>query len=159
VARRLVSLLGTRHWAVLLRSDLVRKRLHGATPTERLDADAYRPSERDMVYRALEKRARTLLRAGRTVIADATFLDPADRARIEDIHRDLDVPFHGIWLDVPRPVLAERITARRGDASDATLDVLAKQTERDTGAMTWTIIDASNEPEQVTNDVQRQLPS
>ncbi len=158
VARLLAGRLGTRHWAVVLRSDLIRKKLHGVLPMERLGADAYGLAQSDEVYHVLERRAGDLLSAGRTVIADATFLDPADRSRIENIARDLDAPFHGIWLDASRRILKERITARRGDASDATTEVLAKQSARDTGTMTWTVTDASKEAEEVAEDVRNQLP-
>ncbi len=143
----------------LLRSDLIRKRLHGVAPNERLDANAYSTCRSAEVYRKLERRARDLLEAGRTVIADATFLDQAARTRIEQTARDLEVPFHGIWLDAPRSILAERIAARRDDASDATIDVLAQQAEREIGPLTWTVIDAGNDAAQVAGDIQQQLPN
>jgi len=152
VARLLAGQLGTRHWAVVLRSDLTRKQLHGVAPTERLSANAYGPAQTNKVYHVLEQRAGELLRAGLTVIVDATFLDPSDRTRIEDIARDLDVPFHGIWLDASRSVLEDRIEARHGDASDATTDVLAKQCEKDIGAMTWSIMNAGKEAKEVARD-------
>lgn len=159
IAHLLADRLGAKHWAVVLRSDLIRKRLRGVAPTKRLDADAYCSVRSGEVYHVIEERAGHLLRAGRTVIADATFLDPGDRTRIEETARDLDLPFNGIWLEAPSSILAARITARRGDASDATINVLSKQIERNTGAMMWTVIDANNEPEQVARNIHRQLPS
>ncbi len=157
VARILASRLCTRPWTVVLRSDLIRKRLHGVAPTECLGEDAYGPTQNDEVDHMLEQRAGDLLRAGRTVIVDATFLDRSNRTQVEDIAHDLDVPFHGIWLDAPRSILEERIQSRRGDASDATTEVLTKQSERDLGVMTWTITDASFDAEDVARNVQRQL--
>lgn len=129
-----------------------------SAPTDRLGACAYGPAQADEVYHVLARHAGNLLRAGRTVIADATFLAPNDRAGIEDVAQDLGMPFHGIWLDASRSILEDRVGTRRGDLSDATIEVLAKQLERNIGAKTWTIIDAGSTAEQVTNDVQRQLP-
>jgi len=47
------------------------------------------------------------------------------------------VPFQGIWLDVPKDVAQERVAARRGDASDATPDVVARQFGYDLGTIHW----------------------
>lgn len=157
VARGLTTELGMKHWAVLLRSDLIRKRLHGMAPTERLAPDAYRPSDSSRVYQALLARAGDLLAAGRTVIADATFLNPADRNSIETLAKDLAVPFHGLWLDAPSHILARRITARRDDASDASVDVLASQLERDIGALTWSMVDATGHANQIAGRIHRSL--
>ena len=87
------------------------------------------------------------------MIADATFLDPAERARLQDLAADLAIPFQGVWLDAPRRVLERRIQARHGDASDADLNVLAKQFEQDIGATSWTVVEASGEPDHVAVDV------
>lgn len=149
VVRLLAHRLGRRHWPVVLRSDVIRKHLSGVSPTTRLGAAAYSPSRSGDVYQHLCERAATLLRAGRTVIADATFLDPADRARIQDLATDLAIPFRGIWLDAPRSVLERRIQTRHGDASDAGLEVLSKQFEQDLGAVSWMVIDARGSARQV----------
>ncbi|MEZ5930936.1 MAG: AAA family ATPase [Alphaproteobacteria bacterium] len=149
VARLLAHHLGRRSWPVVLRSDVVRKHLQGVESTRKLDANAYSASSSAKVYDHLRQRAATLLQAGRTAIVDATFLDPADRMRIEQVALHLDLPFHGIWLDAPRHVLEHRIGQRRGDASDADIDVLARQCERDRGAMTWTVTDAAGAADQI----------
>ena len=153
VARLLAHRLGQRRWPLVLRSDIIRKHLSGVKPTTRLGPDTYSSSRSADVYRHLRKRAETLLRAGRTVIVDATFLDPAERTRIEVLADDLDVPFQGIWLDAPRNILERRIQERHGDASDADVDVLTKQLERDLGDMTWTLVDAGKGADQVAIDI------
>ena len=157
IARLLAHKLGRQSWPVILRSDVLRKRLAGLEPTARLDAAAYDPGRVAGVYHHLRGRALTLLRAGRTVIADATFLDPTERAAIEKLASEIDVPFQGIWLDAPRDLLERRIASRRGDASDADLTVLAKQFDRDLGAMTWTILDASEDAYEVVSAVNSRL--
>ena len=143
VAHLLTHRLGRTRWPILLRSDVVRKHLSRVEPNTRLEAAAYSPSCSAYVYQCLCKRAATLLRAGRTVIVDATFLDAAERAHVEDFVADLDVPFQGIWLDAPTRILQHRIARRKGDASDADLAVLAKQRKPDIGAMSWMVIDAT----------------
>ncbi len=153
VARLLAHRLGRMHWPVVLRSDVVRKLLSGVEPTTRLDARAYSPSRSADVYRHLCGRAATLLRAGRTVIVDATFLDQTARSCIEGLTADLAVPFQGIWLDAPTAVLEQRVARRRNDASDADLDVLASQLERDIGSMSWAIFDASGEADLIAAEI------
>ncbi|MDH3664075.1 MAG: AAA family ATPase [Alphaproteobacteria bacterium] len=153
VARLLAHRLGQRRWPLVLRSDVIRKHLSGVEPTTQLSPEAYSWSHSADVYRHLRKRTETLLRAGRAVIVDATFLDPAERTRIEALADDLDVPFQGIWLDAPRNILESRIQERHGDASDADVDVLSKQLERDLGDMTWTLVDAGKGADQVAIDI------
>ncbi len=158
VARHLAEGLGVGHWPVVLRSDLIRKRLHGVAPTRRLGEQAYRPATSAHVYRTLRRRAATLLEAGRTVIADATFLNPTERREIEALARACSVPFHGIWLDAPSDVLTTRIAARRGDASDASIAVLRKQLEQTPGVVTWSKVDAGGAGSRVMAHVRRLLP-
>ncbi|MGI9499658.1 MAG: AAA family ATPase [Geminicoccaceae bacterium] len=153
VARLLAHRLGRKSWPLVLRSDVIRKHLSGVEPTTQLAAGAYSRSCSADVYRHLRERAATLLHAGRTVIVDATFLDPAERCRIED----LAAPFQGIWLDAPKETLETRIIRRRGDASDADLDVLARQRERDIGAMSWTIVDASGEADWIAAQIRERV--
>jgi len=54
------------------------------------------------------------------------------------------VPFLGIWLSAPHEVLERRISARTGDASDATLDVLRSAARNDPGPGAWLQIDATD---------------
>ncbi len=157
VARLLAHRLGRRCWPLVLRSDIVRKHLSGVEPTTPLGPDAYSSSRSADVYRHLRKRAETLLRAGRTVIVDATFLDPAERTLIEVLAEDLAVPFQGIWLDAPRNILERRIQERHGDASNTDVNVLAKQLERDLGDMTWTVVDAGNGADQLAIDIHARM--
>ena len=157
IARLLARRIGRNRWPLVLRSDVIRKQLQGVEPTKRLGGDAYSPCRSAEVYRHLCRRAATLLRAGRTVIADATFLDPAERAHIQDLAADLSVPFRGIWLDAPRNILERRISRRRGDASDADLDVLAKQLERGVGTMSWMVVDAGGEADRITAQIHKRI--
>jgi hypothetical protein len=134
---------------VILRSDVVRKRLHGVAPDVRLPPEAYRKQTSRAVYDTLAERAAALVRAGHAAIVDAVFLDPAERAQIHQVASDAGVPFQGLWLTAPEAVLVQRLTARRGDASDATPDVLRQQLAIDPGPLTWPLLDAGRPLEEI----------
>jgi aminoglycoside phosphotransferase family enzyme/predicted kinase len=146
IAKALARKLGTERWTVVLRSDVIRKQLHGKAPTEPLPAAAYRPEVSAEVHRVLAERAGLLLEAGRSVILDATFLDLDQRAQAEAVAAASGLPFQGLWLQAEEAVLEARIGARSDDASDATAVVLERQRARDPGAGSWTAIDAAGAP-------------
>jgi predicted kinase len=136
-ARKLAPALGAPPGAVVLRSDEARKRLWGRTPTEPLPPDAYAEGQSERVYGALMREAGLVLKAGRSVILDAVFLKPAERELAEEAARDAGVPFDGFWLEVPPEVMRQRLADRTGDASDADMEVLERQLQRDPGAIGW----------------------
>ncbi|MGH6915869.1 MAG: AAA family ATPase, partial [Geminicoccales bacterium] len=149
LAASLAPGIGKAPGTVVLRSDLVRKRHFGKAPTERLGPEAYRPEMSENVYRTLAERARTLLAAGHCPIVDAVFLKPEERSLIARVAAEAGVPFEGLWLEAPEHALVERIEARRGDASDATSEVLRRQQEIDPGPIGWIRLEASGSPETV----------
>jgi aminoglycoside phosphotransferase family enzyme/predicted kinase len=159
LARALAPELGPAPGAVVLRSDVVRKRLHGVAPGDRLPPAAYRKEASRPVYGALAERAAVLLRAGHAAIVDAVFLDPAERAQIERVALEADVAFQGLWLSAPEDILLQRVTARRGDVSDATPDVLRQQLTTDPGALTWPLLDVSGSPDAVAAQARALLTS
>jgi predicted kinase len=130
--------------AVHLRSDLERKGLHGVAETERLGSGAYTEEANANVYATLRRKARSVLAAGHAAIVDAVFSRPEERAEIEAVAAKLGVAFRGLWLEAPPSKLLDRVAARRGDASDATPDVVRQQLARDTGPLTtsWASIEA-----------------
>lgn len=136
-ARRIAPGLGPRPGAVVLRSDEIRKRLWGRPVLERLPKAAYAPEESQRVYGAMFDAARACLRAGRAVVLDAAFLDPAERRGAEALADEAGVPFEGLWMEAEPDVLRARVAARTGDASDADVEVLERQLVRDLGAVTW----------------------
>lgn len=150
VARRLAPGFGAMPGAFLLRSDVVRKRLFGRAPAERLPPEAYAPEVSERVFAAIAERAGTLLDAGRTVIADGVYGLPAQREAIERVAAAHGAPFRAVWLDAPQAVLEARVAARRGDASDADVAVVRRQAELiDTAGVAWPRVDASGSPEVV----------
>lgn len=137
VARAIADAIGAVPGAVVVRSDVLRKRLAGVAPTERLAADAYTAEMNDRVYEELGVWARSTLSAGHSVVVDAVCPTETERHALERLARVAGVAFAGIWLEAPRELLAARVTARRNDASDATAAVVADQVGRAAGRNDW----------------------
>jgi hypothetical protein len=129
--------------ALHLRSDIERKKAAGYSQFVRLVPDAYSPAVSARVYSRLRELAAAALRAGRSVIVDATFLKEGERKEIERIVARTGASFQGLWLQAPTDLLESRIRERRHDASDATVEVVEAQATQDTGAISWQRIDAS----------------
>ena len=147
LARGLAPHLGPAPGALVLRSDVIRKRRAGATPLDRLPPEAYAPNVTAAVYAALVAEARTALEAGRSVVADAVFGQAPERAAIGEAARAAGVRFDALWLTAPLDVREARVGARSGDASDATVDVVRRQGELSLAAPEWSQLDASGTPE------------
>ena len=111
----------------------------GAAPETRLPAEAYTPEITRQVYDALQTRARAALDAGYTAIIDAVSLISEERQAFAEVARQAGVPFTGLWLEAEPEVMSGRIGERRGDASDATADVLAVQLRQDPGLIDGTV--------------------
>lgn len=147
LARALAPETGPAPGALILRSDELRKRRFGRAPEEALPEEAYAETVSRAVLADLFGAAEVAARDGHAVVADATFLDPADRAGIEAAARAAGLTFTGLWLEAPLEILKARIAARRGDASDATPAVVEAAAARDAGAIDWLRLDASADPE------------
>ncbi|UPG71306.1 AAA family ATPase [Roseomonas gilardii subsp. gilardii] len=146
LARALAPGIGVAPGALVLRSDEIRKRLAGVEPETRLPPEAYTPARKAETYAAFLREAREALSGRHSVIADATFLDPAQRAGIEAVAREAGCPFLGLWLEAPVEVLRSRIAGRRHDASDADLAVLEASARLDPGSLTWERVRADGDP-------------
>jgi aminoglycoside phosphotransferase family enzyme/predicted kinase len=140
LARALAPSLGAAPGAVILRSDEIRKRRHGVAPETRLPQSAYGTEASRAVFATMAEAAKTALRAGHAVIADATFMAPYQREAVE--HAAGDTHFLGVWLQAPIALLQERIAARHGDASDADLAVLRRAAAGDPGAGRWLAVES-----------------
>ncbi len=145
LARDLAPLLGVAPGALLLRSDEIRKRFAGVAPEDRLPPSAYAAEASAAVHAAMMDAARRALAAGQSVVLDATFLDPTVRAAAAAAAGD--APFAGFFLTAPIQVLRARVAGRRGDASDATVEVMERAALADPGPLgAWHAVDASGDP-------------
>lgn len=137
MGRELAPWLGACPGAVVVRSDVLRKRLMGVDIGERLDQDGYTTQMTEKTYQALYDETAAALAAGHCVVADAVFARPEQRQAIAAVARRMGVPFDGLWLEASPEVMIERIRSRRRNASDATAEVLLQQLKYDLGDMTW----------------------
>jgi len=116
---------------VRLRSDVQRKRLAGLDPWSPSDpADAswlYGRELTSRTYARLSELADEVLRAGRGVVIDAAFLTQAQRQPLLDLAAGADVPAGILVCTATDEELRRRLNGRRGDPSDATVEVLRGQ--------------------------------
>lgn len=153
MALRLAPSVAAAPGALVLRSDEIRKALCGVASLDRLGAEAYTSEVTQQVYRALADRTAIALRSERTVIVDAVFARPADRAAIETVASLSSVPFAGFWLDAPGDVLLSRVAERRLDPSDADASVVRHQLATGTGSVSWRRVETGRLPADVLTDL------
>jgi uncharacterized protein len=139
----LAPAIGSAPGAIVLRSDETRKQLSGVPLLQHLGSEGYSARMSERVYDTLAERAARVLRGGHSVVVDAVFARPADRAAIERVAAAESVPFIGLWLDAPDSVLVSRVAQRRNDPSDADAGVVHLQRTQDTGAVGWPRLDGS----------------
>ncbi|WP_299020355.1 AAA family ATPase [uncultured Dietzia sp.] len=109
--------------AELLRSDVLR-------PGVPAGGDRYSEESVSAVYAGMLGRAAELLALGRSVVLDATWLDPRRRARAETVAADAHAELVEASCTAPREELVRRILDRAdagADPSEATVEVLDAQ--------------------------------
>ncbi len=153
VSAAIAQAVGAPPGARVLSSDRIRKRMSGVAPTVRLPAPSYRREVSRAVYETLGREAEYLLALGRGVVLDATFRRPAERTRIEEMAAAVDVPFTGIWLELPPDKLIERVERRGADPSDANADTIRHQIDQFSGPITWTVVAADGGVDEVARRV------
>lgn len=110
--------------AIHLRSDIERKRLM----LEK--TDRYSLENQQKVYDRVLELSQTILKAGYSVIVDATFLRYRDRENFYHLAKHLQVPFVILHCETDNLLLRKRILERateKKDASEANLSVLDYQ--------------------------------
>ncbi len=157
LAAGLAAGLGAAPGAVLLRSDVWRKRLHGVAPEERLPPAAYSEAENRRVADTLLQLCEAALNAGRSVVLDAVNADPQLRRTLTALAERRACPFAGLWLEAPLAVMKARISNRIGDASDATAALVERQAASIDPPADWQRIDASGTPEETLAAVRSAL--
>jgi aminoglycoside phosphotransferase family enzyme/predicted kinase len=142
VAQALAPQIGAFPGAVLVRSDVERKRLFSVSGEERLPRSAYTAEVSAIVYTICRKRALMALEGGRSAIVDAVHAKREERDAIAEIAARAGAAFTGIWLDAPASTMRGRIAGRVGDVSDATPAVLDEQLQFDLGQQNFAVVDA-----------------
>ncbi|MBI1243492.1 MAG: AAA family ATPase [Alphaproteobacteria bacterium] len=138
--------LGAAPGALVLRSDVERKRLAGIAPEIPLPKSAYTPQASRAVYASLHARAASALAAGHSVVLDAVYSDLGERLAAAEMASACGIRLDGLWLECPEEIRLSRVAARRGDASDADGDIVREQSARRCVAKEWQEIDASRMP-------------
>ena len=157
VARNLAPLLQPAPGAILLRSDVIRKELAGVPPDQTLPPSAYSPESSSEVYRVMRQRAVEVLGAGHSVILDAMHAKPEERDAAEAVAEETSCTFQGLWLDLDAQTMKARVSARQGDASDATAEVVERQLSYDLGKIAWTRVSAAGAIQQVADQAAMRL--
>jgi len=133
----LANALAARLGAVVISSDVVRKRLLGIEPAERhtepWERGIYAPEMTEGTYEAMLKEAQPHLERGRPVILDATFLLRRHREAARDLARRRGVRYLAVECLADESVARERLSRRPEDpwtASDGRWEIFAVQRER-----------------------------
>ena len=120
--------------AIRLRSDIVRKQLHGVAPLQHgkhaPGHGLYAEDATRTTYARLGELAGAILRAGYTVIVDAAFLQRWQRAAFRALADECGVALAIVHFTAPVEHLRRRVARRHAagsDASDADLAVLDHQ--------------------------------
>lgn len=124
--------------AVRLRSDVVRKSLHGLKQDARsesaLGSGLYTDAASHETYAELLRLAAQVMEAGYPVIVDATFLRRSQRDAFQALAMSMGVPFLLLDCHAEPDELRRRIVLRQAsanDASEATVAVLEWQLQHD----------------------------
>jgi uncharacterized protein len=147
LARMLAPALEPMPGAVIVRSDVERKALFGVSEAEKLPASAYTDEVTGRVYAALTEKARRSIAAGHSVIVDAVFARPEERAALAEAAGPAGPALQGLFLTADMATRLARVGGRFGDASDADAAVAQAQEGYDLGPLQWAKIDASGTPE------------
>ncbi len=123
VAEAITEADQTRDWSVIS-SDVVRKELAGLDPLSPSPAaygqGLYRPDHTEATYAEMLRRAGIAVGAGVNVVLDASWTDPADRARAREHAESHAAALTELRCEAPEDVCLDRLAGRRGPhVSDA----------------------------------------
>ena len=141
--------------AILLRSDLERKRLFNVSPIRKLPGEAYSKDMSRIVYSNLAAKAAKVVDAGYAALVDAVFASELEREQIAKVAASRGVSFTGLFLKADLKTRLSRIRSRSGDASDATEEVAREQTAYDLGHIWWPQIDAGGDLQATVREAKR----
>lgn len=116
-----------RNRVVRVRSDVERKRLAGLNSLERGPASIYTAEFSRATYSRCIELSRQILKAGFPVVIDATFLKRWQRELVYRLGNELSLPVRIARFEAEKSELISRVMNRKGDASDATSEVVVRQ--------------------------------
>jgi predicted kinase len=123
LSTRLAGSLG----GVVLRSDVARKRLAGLDPKEPAAEDynegLYDEEMTRRTYDRLLERALAVIRSGRNVIVDGSFLTRRRRAPFVAKASEMGVPLQVLSVTAPEAVVLERLEQRRQRPGEGLLTI------------------------------------
>jgi aminoglycoside phosphotransferase family enzyme/predicted kinase len=133
----LAKRLGTRLGVEPLRSDNVRKEIHGLPRTEhQLDKygqGIYRPKATERTYDALLAEARQRLKRRESVVVDASFMRQRHRQAARELASDTNAVFRLVECTCPDEIVRQRLEKRlqdKNEPSDATWEIFPDQKSR-----------------------------
>ena len=147
LARMLAPAVEPMPGAVVMRSDAERKALFGLSEAAKLPSSAYTDDVNARVYAALGDKARRIVAARHSVIVDAVFARPEERAAIAEAAKTARLPLQGLFLTADTATRLGRVGGRVRDASDADAAVALAQERYELGHLEWAMVDASGTPE------------
>ncbi len=112
--------------SIRLESDRVRKWMAGVSPTTPLPLSYYTPDFSARVFRWIEHQTERLLQEEHVVLVDATLTKRIYRRPFVEIARKAGVPLLGLYCEAPDDVVRARLARRRGDPSDADMEVYVR---------------------------------
>ncbi len=121
--------------AVVLSSDIIRKQLAGMSEYEKdlseFGKGIYTEEMTEKVYDALAEKAYSLLREGRNVILDATFLKEKQREKVKQKLRRLNIEPAVVFVDVDDSTARKHLQKREKEksTSDGRYEIYIKQRE------------------------------
>jgi aminoglycoside phosphotransferase family enzyme/predicted kinase len=116
--------------AIQIRSDAVRKHLAGIDLNQTGSLDIYSLEMSQKTFDRLAELAQILIPLGYPIILDARYDKYAWREPLLTYAQNLHIPFHIVHCHAPIEILRQRIAARKGDISDATIEVLNSQIDK-----------------------------
>jgi aminoglycoside phosphotransferase family enzyme/predicted kinase len=143
LARELAPHVAPAPGALLIRSDVERKRLFGVAETEHLPSATYSAEASAKVYGIVADKAARVLAAHHSAIVDAVFAKPEERIAVEAIAASANTAFRGLFLVADLQTRLNRVGMRGLDASDANAAVALQQESYALGSIGWIEIDAS----------------
>lgn len=139
----LAGALAAAHGWTVLSTDLTRDRLlpgrRGSGST--VDAGRYEPRSVAAVYDAVLSEAEVVLRAGGSVVLDASFGSTATRAAVHALATRVAADVHELHCRVDDDVAEQRIRTRPPGASEATAEVRVRLAQREDPWPGATVID------------------